>query len=143
MSSKLMLTRRQLAAFLPDSDAIQAFERVFKVCDAAEDAVTESNPYGTAVILSDGTMIVYGVKAAISISTPSGALFADYFDFTFPKAFLVRPVVVPSCEMVAGAIVLPGCYDNLTETGFRGYILSTTSVVHGYLSYIAIGPVRP
>ena len=42
--SKLMLTRKQLADFLSDPDAIKAFERVFNICDTAEDALAIPTP---------------------------------------------------------------------------------------------------
>jgi hypothetical protein len=55
--SKLMLTRRQLAAFLADPDAIKAFERVLKASDSVE-VVQSGQTFETGTVVA-GSPVYY------------------------------------------------------------------------------------
>jgi hypothetical protein len=90
-TSKLMLSREQLAAFLSDPDAIRKFERLFTIVDGAQGAVSVTNLYQTASVLyiefSNGLWFMWEtVVKSIDITHALGALFyaADVWVMTHP-----------------------------------------------------------
>jgi len=120
--AKLTLTRKQLAAFLSDPDAIRVFERVLDICNTAEDAASGSNANGYYAQFSDGTMLCWATKTAVVNITNAlnNWFYGSLPAWTFPKPFVGQPItqlsvqasgtVATALNGLANSITAPNAY---------------------------------
>ena len=79
-TSKLMLSREQLATFLSDPDAIRKFERLFSIVDGAVNVVaTEAVASAAYILFSNGLKMIWQRDSKVkNITTVYGAVFAAF-----------------------------------------------------------------